>query len=659
MRSKILAMAAMLALASCGDGHNQGSPALREVALLAGAIDAGGRGDRDGIGAAARFAEPDGMAVDAPGNLLVVDAGNQKLKRISADGAVSTVLDVAQLPRPINASGQQTQYEKPTQVAVGPDGHYYLAVQQIVWPRPLALGPGMSAIAGSWVALRVAPTGEAKVYADPLQQPEAALSAGSVVRSLAFDSRGQLYVADISTCSIRRIDRQGVISTVVVVSEREGGHRCRGFDSLFFGVAWLTVDHDDSLFYGLTNGEVRRRSAGGTDQLLPVNVPSSFIGGGAAIDAQGRLLLVDRSRHRVLTLMPTGTAVILAQLDDPAGVAVGRDGTVFVADAGNHTIRRIAADGGVSTIAGLAEQVGFADGPGATARFGQYFDVAADAAGVVYVADGWNAVVRRIADGVVSTLAGAVGSRGTVDGANALARFEYPASIAASAAGKVFVYDREGVRKLKQSGMVSTPWPHLVGLGAVIASNAAGDLYESPGIIAFTIDGSGPNYVRVIKLGADGTRQTVLATTTDKHPALASVGYFGPMRGLAAADDGSFYFTLGNAVFKQTADGALSLLAGDGTGMGSRDGQGASARFNQPAGLALDGAGNVFVADYGNHTVRKITPEGAVSTVLGIAGKKGNLLGAVPGGLESPTSVAVVPGGLVIGARLAVLIARP
>ncbi|MCX7173669.1 MAG: hypothetical protein NT159_07065 [Proteobacteria bacterium] len=92
---------------------------------------------------------------------------------------------------------------------------------------------------------------------------------------------------------------------------------------------------------------------------------------------------------------------------------------------------------------------------------------------------------------------------------------------------------------------------------------------------------------------------------------------------------------------------------------GSADGAGALARFSSPSGVALDADGNIYVADSANHTIRKITRAGNVSTILGRAGQPGISLGATPGGLRDPRAVAVVPGGVVIASRQAVLLARP
>ena len=118
-------------------------------------------------------------------------------------------------------------------------------------------------------------------------------------------------------------------------------------------------------------------------------------------------------------------------------------------------------------------------------------------------------------------------------------------------------------------------------------------------------------------------------------------------------------FTWGHAILRVGRDGVVSVFAGDVASFGSGDGPAQQARFYRPSGLAADGAGNIFVADTGNHTVRRITPSGEVSTVLGTAGKPGVVLGSAPGGLMSPTRLLLTPNGLLVGSTFGVVRASP
>jgi DNA-binding beta-propeller fold protein YncE len=110
-------------------------------------------------------------------------------------------------------------------------------------------------------------------------------------------------------------------------------------------------------------------------------------------------------------------------------------------------------------------------------------------------------------------------------------------------------------------------------------------------------------------------------------------------------------FTQAYGVFHRAANGNVTLLTGSGSQAGSQDGPAGVARFYAPAGLACDASGGIYVADTGNHTVRYIDAQRNVRTVLGTPGVAGHRVDALPGELDSPRSLVLVPGGLVVGSR--------
>jgi hypothetical protein len=152
----------------------------------------------------------------------------------------------------------------------------------------------------------------------------------------------------------------------------------------------------------------------------------------------------------------TGAA---AHFHFPAGAAVDSAGNVYVADQKNFTIRKVTPAGVVTTLAGTAGMFGSADGTGTSARFDNPVRVAVDSVGNVYVADAENATIRKVtAGGVVTTVAGAVGIRGSADGTGAAARFALPSGVAVDSAGNVYVADvgNATIRKVTPGGMVTT-----------------------------------------------------------------------------------------------------------------------------------------------------------------------------------------------------------
>jgi sugar lactone lactonase YvrE len=289
----------------------------------------------------------------------------------------------------------------------------------------------------------------------------------------------------------------------------------------------------------------------------------------------------------------TGAA---ARFTRPQGVATDSAGNLYVADTSNDAIRKITPAGVVSTLAGTAGIKGSSDGTGAAARFQVPFGVTTDSAGNIYVADTFNGTIRKITPaGVVTTLAGTAGVEGSTDGTGAAARFSDPFAVATDSAGNVYVADNGSntIRKITPAGVVTT-FAGTAGLTGSTDGTGAAARFNLPHGVA--VDSASNVYV------ADSRNNTIR---------------------------------------KITPAGMVTTLAGKAGVEGSTDGTGAAARFNLPDGVAVDSASNVYVADYGNHTIRKITPSGMVSTVVGVAGKPDFVPGALPGRIGYPVGVAV------------------
>ncbi len=263
----------------------------------------------------------------------------------------------------------------------------------------------------------------------------------------------------------------------------------------------------------------------------------------------------------------TGAAALFNQ---PGGVVAAGGGVIYVADTANAMIRRVGTDGSVTTFAGSSSTRGNVDGVGTAATFGGPLGIAIDSAGNLYVADAMNHTIRKITSaGTVSTLAGSAGVSGFADGTGAAARFNYPAGLAVDAAGNVYVADQSNnlIRKITPAGVVTT----LAGLQGVSGfSDGAGSLalFNQPdGVV---LDSAGNVYV---------------------------------------ADTGN------STIRKITPAGVVSTLAGLPAIGGNQDGTGSGAMFNLPRALTIDGSGNLYVADTGNASIRKVTPAGVVTTL--------------------------------------------
>ncbi|MCX7680782.1 MAG: NHL repeat-containing protein [Anaerolineae bacterium] len=290
-----------------------------------------------------------------------------------------------------------------------------------------------------------------------------------------------------------------------------------------------------------------------------------------------------------------------AMFSVPLSVAVDEEGNLYVADSANRRVRKIAPDGTVTTVAGSG-QAGSADGPALEATFGVPTGVALAPSGVLYIADSVaedpHPLRLRLLtlDGMVTTLAGSL-EAGYKDGSGTGARFRSPAGIAVDAQGNIYVADTNNhrIRRVSPTGEVTT---------------LAGS--PNPGYVAGYADGSA-------------------AEARFQHPRSVAVDAQG---NVYVADAGN------NCIRKITPDGQVTTFAGS-REPGYVDGKGTEARFNSPSGIAVDAQGNVYVADTANHRVRKITPDGMVTTLAG-SGQPGNADGpATEAQFRAPEGVAV------------------
>lgn len=299
-----------------------------------------------------------------------------------------------------------------------------------------------------------------------------------------------------------------------------------------------------------------------------------------------------------------GTATV-ARFRDLTGVAASANDVVYVADAGNHAIRRVANDGAVVTFAGNGV-AGFADGAPASARFNNPQGVTVDANGIVYVADTNNHRIRRIdPDGNVATLAGD-GNAGFVNGPGATARFNAPRGVAIDHLGNVYVADtgNSSVRVINSAGQVQT----------VAGDGSIGDS-DSP---------------------------------TPRFNGLAGIAFDGGRLYVYIADSG-------NHRIRQLIPGGAVVTTLAGASRGFADGTATQARFAEPAGIAPDGSGRLIVADAINSLIRSVHPEkaqsgeaGAVTTIAG-TGARGLADGAgdvakffTPRGVVALSSSAII-----------------
>ena len=299
-------------------------------------------------------------------------------------------------------------------------------------------------------------------------------------------------------------------------------------------------------------------------------------------------------------------AAAQARFDNPYFIARDVAGNLYISDNGNNRIRKITQGGEVSTLAGSGV-AGYADGPGATARFNRPAGIAVDTSGNVYVADRSNRIRKISPSGEVSTLAGS-GVAGYADGQGTTAQFSYPDGLAVDSSGNVYVADggNSRIRKISPAGLVTT----LAGSSSGYADGqGAAARFAYP--FDVDVDSSGNVFVvdingcRVRKVTPSGSVSTVAGSGacvyTDGATASAEFAY---PSGIAVNSAGHIFVAAEQRI-QLIANGTVSTLAGSNTS-GHVDGPGSNARFTWPYGLVVDSSGAVYVADSGNNRIRKI-----------------------------------------------------
>jgi len=286
-----------------------------------------------------------------------------------------------------------------------------------------------------------------------------------------------------------------------------------------------------------------------------------------------------------------------ATFNAPAGVTVDNGGNLFISDSASQTIREIAG-GQVTTPAGTPSVSGSADGrPGGLASpMGIVYSPADD---FLVLADRGNHLVRLRYPGdrqlgYLLTIGGLAGQAGMMDGLYEVSRLSSPSAIAADPRGKLYVAD-SGNHRIRRMTSV----PGYIG-------------YYTIATFAGSSEGS-----------ADGPTAAALF----RNPSGVAVD----------GEDVVYVADTGNHTIRKVANGVVTTLAGVAGSPGSADGYGADARFNAPTAMVVDARGNLYVCDTGNHTIRKISPSGLVTTVAGLAGVR----------LSSPGGIAIDANGTI------------
>ena len=675
-------------------------PSGAGLSLLAGSI--GGSGNLSGEGATARFNRPTGIAIDSAGNLYVADTGNNLIRKISPAGAVTTLAGTAGVAGGADGPGSAATFSSPTGIAVDSVGNVYVTDFIGLTVRKISPAGVVSTLAGTYSSHDMSP------FDGPY--------------GIAIDPSGNLFVTDQyyfdddAQGTIYLVTPDGQVSDFLDLGDSQVAYGITAYGPNQFYFASALLGGDGYLIpYSSTVSNYQPGAAVVAD-IAGYNVGSadgtgpaaSFdFANGLALDPTGKLFATDSCNGTIRQLVPSqvanqddvttvaGTAPVTtvagtsrncffnfaplnskdgyrsaAVFDFPAGAVFDAVGNLYIVDSTSSIIRKMTPDGNVTTFAGTALQTGSTDGIGAAALFDFYFDfniggaTATDVSGDTIVADTGNHTIRKIAtDGQVTTFAGSQLVSGNDNGAGSAASFTSPTGLALDSAGNLYVADSGGevIRKITPAGVVTT----LAGLayynGAMDGTGPNARFFNPTSVV---VDSAGDVFVTdtgnhtIRKITPDGVVSTFAGSTTGVGSAdgTGSSATFVHPSGIAIDGAGNLYVadSDSNTIRKITPAAVVTTLAGTAAVTGSADGTGSAATFNGPQSLAVDATGNVYVGDLGNNTVRKITASGVVTTLIGTTSESGVRLGDDPR-LFAPLGLSISGSNLVLISAGAVL----
>ncbi|MEZ0609587.1 hypothetical protein ACAW74_13810 [Fibrella sp. WM1] len=476
----------------------------------------------------------------------------------------------------------------------------------------------------------------------------------SGVMAVAVDSYHNLYIAGSGWNGVLKVDPNGIATNIPTS----------------YYVKSLASDTNGNIFFGLISGVIQKRAPNGTITTLVTGGPFSSPSG-LAVDGLGTIYVSDEAARTIHKIAPNGTITrvagtgglgssgdggpaLNATFNYPQGVAIDSFGNIYVADFNNSRVRKIDLNGIITTIAGTGVEGSGGDGGLATsAQLNKPVGLAFDPAGNLHISDANSLKVRKISQGgTISTVAGTGANGFSGDGGPALnAALDRPFGLAFDQNGSYYFADiyNKRVRRVDGNGLINS----VAGGGPLVFSGDGGPAVSArlnrPA--AVVVDRQGNKYIadtenqRLRKINANGTISTIAGNGVE-NPMGTGDGGLAVNAALYRPNDvaldsrGTIYICTGNLIRRVTPDGIISTFAGNNSAGFSGDGGPATnASLNAPAGIAIDKYDNVFIADLGNFRIRKVTPNGLITTIAGNGSPGPTRGGGGDGGPASQASV--------------------
>ena len=615
------------------------------ITTFAGTGEEGFGGD-GGPATEAKLDWPSGVAIDAAGNVYIADQENERIRKVDTEGIITTFAGSGGYNYRGEEDGipaTEARLNWPTGVAVGPNGHVYIADSYNNLIRKVDSEGIITTIAGTGRTFGF--------FEEPDEEDVGDGGAATSARldwpiGVAVDADGNVYVADRGHHRIRKLTKTGTeyIITTIAGTGEEGDEDGDGdigdggpaTAAQLNGPRGVAVGDDDYIYVADTgNNRIRQI---GPDGVI-TTIAGSEDGGdgsamsaqlsvprGVAVDADDNLYIADTGNNQIHKLDDEGIVTVAgagglgdggpatnARLLDPTGLAIDVDGTIYITDSGNNRVRKVDVEGTITTLAGTGEEGEGGDGgPATEAQLYYPLGVVIDSEGNVYISDTFNNRIRKVdSEGIITTFAG-TGERGRFeadeigDGGPATeGKLRGPTGLAFDAEGSLYITDfgNRRIRKVDTKGIITT----FAGTGERSFSGDDGPAgeaqFSSP--LGFEIDGDGNFYLtdryydrnRIRKIDTEGIITTIAET--------ASSG------GVTVDTDASVYITEVSAgrVLKLSPSGKLSIIAGSArSGFSGDGGPATEAQLNEPKGIEIDADGNVYIVDSKNGRIRKLTP---------------------------------------------------
>ncbi len=601
-----------------------------------------------GLATDARLASPSGLALDSRGNLYIADSRNNRIRKVSTDGVITTIAgtDTAGFSGD-GGPALSAQLSFPRGIAVDAGGNVYIADYQRV--RKVSVDGVISTVAGG-----------GNMFPSGVPATSAALSPSEVT----VDAAGNLYIASglyFPSGLVLRVSPDGIINTLtaqppynrfgICIPSGDGGPSSAAAVCSPNG---LSIDAAGNL-YVAENNRIRKitidgliHTIAGGDQCTANGADGSSVTAvclrpfSVAVDAHGSLYISEALDNRVRKVTPDGVINSIlantiggfagdggpatsAKLSGPWAVALDAGGNLYIADTRNGRVRKVTPDGVISTIAGGGAFGVAGDGvPATSAEMRGVRDIFIDSSGNIYVLD--DIRVRKITtDGVINTIAGCFACAGAPnqDGipATESVLWTYPFRIAVDAGGILYIAEADRVRKVGADGIITTIFGN--GEPALGGDGGPPSLNQHYTFTGFALDPAGGFFIggndgRIHRVTPDGVITTIAGSGVCRFGADNSDG------GLATSADlcggrikmdasRNLYVAEGGRVRKISSAGIINTLAGGNSvlGFSGDGGVGTSAQFNFFSDVAVDAAGNLYIADTENDRIRKVSPSTA------------------------------------------------